>query len=37
MDEIWQTFPDVRAVVPLFETEVQGIEMLNRTANYLFA
>ena len=37
MDEIWQTFSDVRAVVPLFETEVQGIEMLNRTANYLFA
>jgi len=37
MDEIWQTFPDVRAVVPLFETEVQGIDMLNRTANYLFA
>lgn len=37
MDEIWQAFPDVRAVVPLFETEVQGIEMLNRTAKYLFA
>jgi len=37
MDEIWQTFSDVRAVVPLFETEVQGIDMLNRTANYLFA
>jgi arsenite-transporting ATPase len=37
MDEIWRTFSDVRAVVPLFETEVQGIDMLNRTANYLFA
>jgi len=37
MDEIWEAFPDVRAVVPLFETEVQGVEMLNRTANYLFA
>jgi len=37
MDEIWQTFSDVRAVVPLFETEVQGIDMLNRTAGYLFA
>jgi len=37
MEEIWQTFSDVRAVVPLFETEVQGIDMLNRTANYLFA
>ena len=31
------TFPDVRAVVPLFETEVQGVKMLRRTAEYLFA
>jgi len=37
MDEIWRTFADVRAVVPLFDTEVQGVEMLGRTADYLFA
>ena len=38
MDEIWQTFDDgVRAVVPLFETEVRGVEMLQRTADELFA
>ena len=37
MDEIWQLFPDVRAVVPLFDTEVQGVDMLKRTADHLFA
>ncbi|MGD8622925.1 MAG: ArsA family ATPase [Anaerolineae bacterium] len=37
MDEIWQTFSDVRAVVPLFDNEVQGVKMLGRTADYLFA
>jgi arsenite-transporting ATPase len=37
MDEIWHVFPDVRAVVPLFDTEVQGVAMLRRTADYLFA
>jgi arsenite-transporting ATPase len=37
MDEIWRVFPDVRAVVPLFDTEVQGVEMLQRTADRLFA
>jgi len=36
MDEIWRVFPDVRAVVPLFDTEVQGVAMLGRTAGYLF-
>jgi len=36
MDEIWRVFPDVRAVVPLFDTEVQGVEMLRRTAAHLF-
>ena len=31
MEQIWKTFGDkVRAIVPLFETEVQGTEMLNR-------
>jgi arsenite-transporting ATPase len=37
MDEIWRVFPDVRAVVPLFDTEVQGVDMLERTATQLFA
>jgi arsenite-transporting ATPase len=37
MDQIWRTFPDVRAVVPLFETEVQSVPMLERTAEYMFA
>jgi arsenite-transporting ATPase len=37
MEEIWRVFPDVRAVVPLFDTEVQGTEMLKRTAGHLFA
>lgn len=37
MEEIWRSFPDVRAIVPLFETEVRGVEMLRRTANHLFA
>jgi len=37
MEQIWQLFPNVRALVPLFETEVRGVEMLERTAGYLFA
>jgi arsenite-transporting ATPase len=37
MDEIWRVFPDVRAVVPLFDTEVQSVKMLQRTADHLFA
>jgi arsenite-transporting ATPase len=37
MDEIANTFSDVRAVVPLFDTEVQGVPMLERTAARLFA
>jgi arsenite-transporting ATPase len=38
MDQIWKTFDgDVRAIVPLFETEVRSVEMLERTAKYLFA
>jgi arsenite-transporting ATPase len=36
MEEIWQTFGDrVRAIVPLFETEVKGATMLNRLVNAL--
>jgi arsenite-transporting ATPase len=37
MEEIWRVFPDVRAVLPLFDTEVRGVEMLKRTAEQLFA
>jgi arsenite/tail-anchored protein-transporting ATPase len=37
MEEIWRSFPDVRAIVPLFEREVRGVEMLQRTADHLFA
>ena len=37
MDEIWRSFPDVRAVVPLFETEIRGVGMLARTADVMFA
>jgi arsenite-transporting ATPase len=38
MDQIWQTFEGgVRAIVPLFETEVRGVHMLQRTSEYLFA
>ena len=38
MAEIWKIFGDrVRAILPLFETEVKGARMLNRTIEYLFA
>jgi len=37
MDEIWHSFSDVRAIVPLFDQEVRGVDMLKRTANHLFA
>jgi arsenite-transporting ATPase len=36
MEEIWRSFSDVRAIVPLFETEVRGVEMLERTAQAMF-
>jgi arsenite-transporting ATPase len=36
MDEIWRIFPDVRAVLPLFDTEIQSVPMLQRTADHLF-
>lgn len=36
MEGIWSSFPDVRAIVPLFETEVRGVEMLGRTAEAMF-
>ena len=37
MEEIRSSFANVRAVVPLFEKEVRGLEMLKRTAETLFA
>jgi len=37
MEEIRRSFSDVRAVVPLFDTEVRGLAMLKRTADHLFA
>ncbi len=37
MAEIWKIFNDrVRAIVPLFETEVKGAKMLNRMIEHLF-
>lgn len=37
MEQIWRTFDDgVRGVVPLFETEVRGVEMLSRVADHTF-
>lgn len=38
MEQIWKIFGDkVRAVVPLFETEVKGAKMLNRLVDHLMA
>jgi arsenite-transporting ATPase len=36
MGEIWDTFNgEVRAIIPLFETEIRGVDMLHRTADHL--
>jgi arsenite-transporting ATPase len=37
MDEIWDRFGNVRAIVPLFETQVQGVDMLAQAACHLFS
>lgn len=38
METIWKEFDgQVRSILPLFETEVRGTEMLKRTANLLFS
>jgi arsenite-transporting ATPase len=38
LDEIWRTFDgQVRALVPLFESEVRGVDMLRRLADAMFA
>jgi arsenite-transporting ATPase len=37
MDEIGESFDKmVRAIIPLYETEVRGVEMVGRTADSLF-
>ena len=37
METIWQKFDgQVRAIIPLFETEIRGTDMLQRTAEKLF-
>jgi arsenite-transporting ATPase len=36
MNDIWSSFPDVRSVLPLWETEVRGILMLQRVVDALF-
>ena len=37
MEEIRRTLPDVRAIVPRFESEVRGVDRLRATASHLFA
>lgn len=38
MQTIWRVFDDsVRAVVPLFETEVRGVPMLQRLCDAIYA
>jgi arsenite-transporting ATPase len=38
MEDIWEKFNgSVRAIIPLFETEVCGVDMIKRTAHHLFA
>jgi anion-transporting ArsA/GET3 family ATPase len=38
MQTIWREFGDgVRAIVPLFETEVRGVPMLQRLCDAIFA
>src|SRR5512137_1144835 len=36
MDEIWKSFSDVRASLPLLETEVRGVPMLQLVVDLLF-
>ncbi|MEW6226751.1 MAG: ArsA family ATPase [Bacillota bacterium] len=36
LKQIYETFPDVRGAVPLFETEVRGVPMIVRVAEALF-
>ncbi len=36
MEQIWDRFDNVRAVVPLFETQIQGVDMLVQASRHLF-
>ncbi len=36
LEQIYSLFPDVRAVLPLYETEVRGVQMLSRVSDMLF-
>jgi len=36
MAEIWNRFDNVRAIVPLFQTQVQGVDMLAQVSRHLF-
>jgi hypothetical protein len=37
METVWKEFDgQVRAVLPLYETEIRGVPMLNRLAEALF-
>lgn len=36
MEEIRRTLPHVRAVVPRFEREIQGVDRIRETFSYLF-
>ena len=37
MNEIWRDFDNVRAVIPLLDDEVRGVESLGRLGGYVFA
>ncbi len=37
MEDIWQRFDNVRAIVPLFQSQVHGVQMLDQTSRHLFA
>jgi len=36
MEEIWDRFDNVRTIVPLFQTQVQGVDMLAEVSRHLF-
>jgi hypothetical protein len=36
MEEIWERFDNVRAIVPLFQTQVQGVDTLAQVSRHLF-
>jgi len=36
LEDIFRSFPDVRALVPRFETEIQGLDRIRQTFQYLF-